>query len=183
MMMNGSGAVTQRADWQAVRILFPSYLKQLGQVGQYASLLTISTAELCEKLQIKDPWLRSYFDLESFLLAGMSERSASFASASTNGPQRKWTWTHVLFRFAFTGVDSQSMIAAEFASVFGESDALGYAEFPVGSVEELANALVRGLEKHGGELRLKVTLALEREREKKKRGEQELPTLFWPLDF
>jgi phytoene dehydrogenase-like protein len=47
-------------------------------------------------------------------------------------------------------------VAAEFAAVFGASDDLKVSEFPRGGSEEITNALVRGLEKHGGEVRLRT---------------------------
>lgn len=56
--------------------------------------------------------------------------------------------------FLLSGMPADSTPAAEFAAVFGESDALGCADFPKGGSEEIVNGLVRGLQKFGGELRL-----------------------------
>lgn len=57
--------------------------------------------------------------------------------------------------FLLSGMPADSTPAAEFAAVFGESDERGAAEFPVGGAEAIPQALARGLERHGGELRLK----------------------------
>ena len=54
------------------------------------------------------------------------------------------------------GVDASGTVAAEFAAVFGASDDLKQSEFPRGGAEEITNALVRGLNKYGGEVRLKT---------------------------
>ena len=40
--------------------------------------------------------------------------------------------------------------------MFGASDSLGVSEFPRGGAEEIAKALLRGLEKYGGEVRLRT---------------------------
>jgi len=56
--------------------------------------------------------------------------------------------------FLLSGVDAAGTIAAEFVSVFGESDALRCSEFPVGGAPAMAEALVAGLKKHGGDVRL-----------------------------
>jgi len=61
--------------------------------------------------------------------------------------------------FLLSGMPADSTPAAEFAAVFGESDTLGRADFPSGGSEEIANALVRGLHKHGGDLRLNAHVA------------------------
>mmetsp|Transcript_37286 Transcript_37286/g.117331 ORF Transcript_37286/g.117331 Transcript_37286/m.117331 type:complete len:193 (-) Transcript_37286:8-586(-) len=53
--------------------------------------------------------------------------------------------------FLLSGLKADGTIAAEFASVFGESDVTP-TEFPVGGSEAIVDALIRGLEKHGGEI-------------------------------
>jgi phytoene dehydrogenase-like protein len=58
--------------------------------------------------------------------------------------------------FLLSGVDASGTVSAEFAAVFGASDSLGVSEFPRGGAEEIAKALRRGLEKYGGEVRLKT---------------------------
>ena len=58
--------------------------------------------------------------------------------------------------FLLSGVDASGTVSAEFAAVFGASDSLGVSEFPRGGAEEIAKALQRGLEKYGGEVRLKT---------------------------
>lgn len=58
--------------------------------------------------------------------------------------------------YLLSGVDASGTVAAEFAAVFGASDDLKVSEFPRGGAEEITNALVRGLNKHGGEVRLKT---------------------------
>ena len=57
--------------------------------------------------------------------------------------------------YLLSGVDASGTVAAEFAAVFGASDDLKQSEFPKGGAEEITNALVRGLKKYGGEVRLK----------------------------
>ena len=56
--------------------------------------------------------------------------------------------------YLLSGMDASGTVAAEFGAVFGASDDLGNSEFPRGGAREITNALVRGLEKFGGELRL-----------------------------
>jgi phytoene dehydrogenase-like protein len=58
--------------------------------------------------------------------------------------------------FLLSGVDASGTVSAEFAAVFGASDSLGVSEFPKGGAEEIAKALQRGLEKFGGEVRLRT---------------------------
>ena len=58
--------------------------------------------------------------------------------------------------YLLSGVDASGTVAAEFAAVFGASDDLKVSEFPRGGAEEITNALVRGLTKHGGEVRLRT---------------------------
>ncbi len=58
--------------------------------------------------------------------------------------------------FLLSGVDASGTVSAEFAAVFGASDSLGVSEFPRGGAEEIAKALLRGLEKYGGEVRLRT---------------------------
>ena len=58
--------------------------------------------------------------------------------------------------FLLSGVDASGTVAAEFAAVFGASDNLGVSEFPRGGAEAIAKALQRGLEKNGGEVRLRT---------------------------
>ena len=56
--------------------------------------------------------------------------------------------------YLLSGVDASGTVAAEFGAVFGASDDLGNSEFPRGGAQEITNALVRGFENFGGELRL-----------------------------
>lgn len=56
--------------------------------------------------------------------------------------------------FLLSGLKAEGTVAAEWASVFGESD-LTPVEFPHGGSAGLVNTLVRGIEKHGGEVRLR----------------------------
>ena len=56
--------------------------------------------------------------------------------------------------FLLSGLKAEGTVAAEWASVFGESD-MTPVEFPRGGSAGLVNTLIRGIEKHGGEVRLR----------------------------
>mmetsp|Transcript_37279 Transcript_37279/g.117297 ORF Transcript_37279/g.117297 Transcript_37279/m.117297 type:complete len:461 (-) Transcript_37279:8-1390(-) len=107
-----------RADLGALLILGKRYLKGLGELAPWVSVINGPTSGLMDKFGMNNAWLRRLVDLECFLLSGLK---------------------------------ADGTIAAEFASVFGESDVTP-TEFPVGGSEAIVDALIRGLEKHGGEI-------------------------------
>ena len=56
--------------------------------------------------------------------------------------------------FLLSGMDASGTVSAEFASVFGASDYFKKSEFPVGGGKAISDALVRAIEKRGGEIRV-----------------------------
>ena len=56
--------------------------------------------------------------------------------------------------FLLSGMDASGTVSAEFASVFGASDYFKNSEFPVGGGKAISDALVRAIEKRGGEIRV-----------------------------
>ena len=56
--------------------------------------------------------------------------------------------------FLLSGMDASGTVSAEFASVFGASDYFKKSEFPMGGGKAISDALVRAIEKRGGEIRV-----------------------------
>ncbi|MBE9031121.1 FAD-dependent oxidoreductase [filamentous cyanobacterium LEGE 11480] len=118
--LSGIPTLALRSDWKLFPFLLQHYsqalLKLLGQLQDIQG----SAGHILDAT-VQDPWVRTLFNLECFLLSGMS-------AADT--------------------------VAPEMAFMFGERTT-SVIDYPIGGSGAIIAALVRGLEKFGGQLRLR----------------------------
>jgi phytoene dehydrogenase-like protein len=114
----------------------PSPLSLL-RAGLAAPKLTAPFARLIEEAGVTDPWLKAWLDLECFVLSGMTAGETIAAE--------------MVFMFCERHKSQQAATSA--------SPLLPKIEYPLGGSAALVAALVRGLEKHGGRLVTRATVA------------------------
>lgn len=118
-----------RPDWKLIPTLLTRYpgalLKLLPELGTIRS----SVGEVMDRW-VRDPWVRRLIDLECFLLSGLKAHG-------TVAPEVAFMLGERSRRAAGSGARSQSVI-----------------DYPIGGSGAIVDALVRGFQKWGGELRL-----------------------------
>jgi carotene isomerase len=119
--LSGIPTLALRSDWKLLPFLLRHYpraiVKFLGQLKAVQG----SAGQIADQT-VTDPWVRYLFELECFLLSGMS---------------------------------ANETVAPEMAFMFGERTG-SVIDYPIGGSGAIVAALVRGLVKFGGELRLKA---------------------------
>jgi carotene isomerase len=108
-----------RSDWQLFPLLVKFAPQALTKLLPQLPKLSQSAGQILDRT-VQDPFVRSLFDLECFLLSGLK---------------------------------AQDTVAPEMAFMFGERSR-SVIDYPMGGSGAIIDALVRGLEKYGGELRL-----------------------------
>jgi carotene isomerase len=108
-----------RSDWQLFPLLAKFAPQALIKLLPQLPKLSQSAGQILDRT-VQDPFVRSLFDLECFLLSGLK---------------------------------AHDTVAPEMAFMFGERSR-SVIDYPMGGSGAIIDALVRGLEKYGGELRL-----------------------------
>lgn len=110
-----------RGDYKAVASIARYSLKLLS-VGPKGNLLTGSFADVMDRYNVKNPFIRAWFDYLAFALSGLDAAHTQAAAV------------------AYMMIDLHKNGAV--------------LDYPMGGMGSLVQALVNGLEKNGGELRL-----------------------------
>ncbi len=118
--LSGIPTLALRSDWRILPFLLQHYPQALLKLLWQLNTVQGSAGEILDAT-VQDPWVRYLFDLECFLLSGLT------ASAT---------------------------VAPEMAFMMGERTT-SVIDYPIGGSGAIVQALVRGLKKFGGELRLK----------------------------
>ncbi len=108
-----------RSDWQLFPLMTKFAPQALKKLLPQLPKLSQSAGQILDRT-VQDPFVRSLFDLECFLLSGLK---------------------------------AHDTVAPEMAFMFGERSR-SVIDYPIGGSGAIISALVRGLEKFGGELRL-----------------------------
>lgn len=113
--------LTLRSNWTLIPWLIRHQPMALAQLLPQLRNIQSSAGAMLNRT-VSDPWVRRLFDLECFLLSGLT---------------------------------AQDTVAPEMAFMFGERSG-STIDYPVGGSPAIIQALIRGLKKWGGELRLKT---------------------------
>ncbi len=123
-----------RADWQVIVVLLKNYLPSLIKMLPYLPLVQSSVGNVMDAT-VKDPWVRRL----------------NVMDATVKDP-----WVRRLIDlecFLLSGLKAHGTITPEVAFMLGERSRAGV-EYPVGGSGAIVQALVKGLERWGGQLRL-----------------------------
>lgn len=115
----GIPTIALRSDWRLFPFLLKHYATKLLPLLPQLRSIQGSAGDILDRT-VQDPWVRYLFDLECFLLSGL------------------------------TAADT---VAPEMAFMFGERTHTTI-DYPIGGSGTIIDALIRGLTKHGGQLRL-----------------------------
>jgi len=125
----------------------------------YAPLKTIPTLALRADLQLLPLLLRRYPQAVAQLLPSLPDLDRSMAQVMEKAVSTGFNpWLKRLLDlecFLLSGMKCEETVAPEMAFMFGER-AKSVIDYPIGGSGAIVDALVRGLEKWGGELRLKA---------------------------
>lgn len=113
--------LTLRSNWTLIPWLIRHQPMALAQLLPQLRNIQSSAGAMLNRT-VSDPWVRRLFDLECFLLSGLT---------------------------------AQDTVAPEMAFMFGERSG-STIDYPVGGSPAIIQALIRGLKKWGGDLRLKA---------------------------
>ncbi|MBD2386598.1 phytoene desaturase family protein [Cylindrospermum sp. FACHB-282] len=125
--MKGVPTLALRADWQLLLVLLGRYLPSLGKMLFNLPIIQASVGSVMDAT-VQDPWVRRLIDLECFLLSGLK-------AEGTIAPE-------------------VAFMLGERSRTAGRSPSRVGVEYPLGGSKAIVNALVRGLQRWGGELRL-----------------------------
>lgn len=144
---------------QEVAKITPQGAKELQRfeqrlLGLYAAMQDIPTLALRADWQLLPILLGRYLPSLGKMLLNLPILQASVGSVMDTTVQDPWVRRLIdLECFLLSGLKAEGTIAPEIAFMLGERSRVGV-EYPLGGSKAIINALVRGLERWGGELRL-----------------------------